>query len=95
MSISRAICLMFSFVMLAAQTDSGFALSTGNGGGSGTSCKSGERRHCTLGPPPVCSCVPETSIKKINKSPPAAATGGNTIKSMNFGNGGGSSRGRH
>jgi hypothetical protein len=85
------------FGVLAAQSVSALALSTGNGGGSGPMCKSNETKHCTLGPPPVCTCVPDSNIKKINKKRPTSGTGVSTVKSMNTGRGGGggSTKGKH
>jgi len=68
-------------------------LQTGSGAISGTKvpfCLPGERKVCTLGPPPVCHCEPQVGSQSIGQSTssgpisPAAGQAGPTV--INFDN---------
>ena len=68
-------CVLLMLAMLIGGT--GDALAMSNTGSGSPQCSSNEKKVCTLGPPPVCQCVPEgaTNIKARGTMSPSNASG--------------------
>lgn len=62
MSFCRVVGCVLALGMFAGAPETVLAVVLPGGGTTGPSCLPGQVRHCTLGPPPVCSCS-GTSVK--------------------------------
>lgn len=76
MTFGRLLGSILAILFLTGATGTAVALNTG--GNTGPSCGSGQTKHCTLGPPPVCSCITNSVKSKTG-------AGINTNKNSNTG----------
>ena len=75
-------------VLVVGTGNPAFALKTGGGGG----CMPGQVQHCTLGPPPVCTCSAAAGSKKSSVTPTRQGSG--TTQGNGTGNKGAPSNGK-
>jgi len=78
MALGRVYCLLVLGLLIGA---SGYAFGMSNQGTSVSQCLPGDKKVCTLGPPPTCHCEPsKNAARGVN-----GATGVSGPKNSNTG----------